>query len=173
MSESEEENTEKNLSGRPLNCTPDELFDAFQKYKEEMKSNPIIVLEQKRGATNLNIPKGAEASIVQTLVDSQNPIVEMPHRRPLTLDGFETWCYDNNIGCVHQYFQNTGARYPQFVAICSRIKTAIRSDQIEGGLVGLYNPSITQRLNGLVDKKEVDNKHEIKIPPVPDIGSRK
>ena len=31
----------------------------------------------------------------------------------------------------------------------------IRQDQIEGGMSGIYNPSITQRLNGLTDKSEV------------------
>jgi hypothetical protein len=34
----------------------------------------------------------------------------------------------------------------------------IRNDQIDGGMVGQYNPSITQRLNGLVEK--TDNKNE-------------
>jgi len=38
--------------------------------------------------------------------------------------------------------------------VCSRIKKSIRKDQIEGGMVGQYNPSITQRLNGLVEKQE-------------------
>jgi hypothetical protein len=34
----------------------------------------------------------------------------------------------------------------------------IRNDQIDGGMVGQYNSSITQRLNGLVEKTE--NKNE-------------
>ena len=35
----------------------------------------------------------------------------------------------------------------------------IRNNQIEGGMAGIYNPSITQRLNGLVERTE--NKHEV------------
>ncbi len=51
--------------------------------------------------------------------------------------------------------------------ICSRIKRAIRQDQIEGGMVGQFNPSITQRLNGLTEKTDVTTNgkelNEIKI----------
>jgi hypothetical protein len=43
----------------------------------------------------------------------------------------------------------------------------IRQDQIEGGMVGQYNPSITQRLNGLTEKTDVttggDKINEIKV----------
>jgi hypothetical protein len=34
------------------------------------------------------------------------------------------------------------------------VKNEIRENQILGGLLGVYNPSITQRLNGLTDKTE-------------------
>ena len=44
--------------------------------------------------------------------------------------------------------------YDDFVAICSRIRLEIRQDQITGGLMGEYNPSITQRLNGLKEQTE-------------------
>jgi hypothetical protein len=37
---------------------------------------------------------------------------------------------------------------------------------------GFFNPSITQRLNGLIDKKETEVKGGLNIPPVPDIGNR-
>jgi hypothetical protein len=40
-------------------------------------------------------------------------------------------------------------------------------------MVGIYNPSITQRLNGLVDKKETEIKGGLNIPNLPDIGNRK
>ena len=42
----------------------------------------------------------------------------------------------------------------------------ISGDQIQGGMAGLYNPSITQRLNGLVEK--VDNTVNITPPLFPD-----
>jgi hypothetical protein len=56
---------------------------------------------------------------------------------------------------VEQYFSNREGRYSAYVGICSRIKKEIRNDQIEGGMIGQYNPSITQRLNGLTEKTDV------------------
>ena len=72
---------------------------------------------------------------------------------PYTMDGFEVFCY-NNYGTVEQYFKNKDGYYTDFVPICSHIKKEIRSNQITGGLLGVYNPSITQRLNNLVEKVE-------------------
>lgn len=72
---------------------------------------------------------------------------------PYTFDGFCVFCY-NNYGTVHQYFENKDGLYTDFVGICSHIKQEIRENQITGGLLGVYNPSITQRLNNLVEKTE-------------------
>ena len=46
-----------------------------------------------------------------------------------------------------------------FVPSVRVLRKTIRQDQIEGGMAGVYNPSITQRLNSLVEKTE--NKHEV------------
>lgn len=91
---------------------------------------------------------------------------------PLTMEGFERFCYDN-YGCVHQYFDNKDNYYNEFVTICSRIKKEIRENQIVGGMLGFYNPSITQRLNSLVDKSSTEIKGGLNIPNLPDIGGRK
>jgi hypothetical protein len=63
------------------------------------------------------------------------------------------------INDLSHYFANTNGAYNDYLTICSRIKKAIRKDQIEGGMVGQYNPSITQRLNNLVEKTENKNEH--------------
>lgn len=80
---------------------------------------------------------------------------------PYTMEGFERYCY-NNHGCVNQYFANKDGYYEEFVSICSRIKKEIREDQIIGGLLGFYNPSITQRLNGLAEKTDLNHSGNIK-----------
>ncbi len=72
---------------------------------------------------------------------------------PYTFDGFCVFCY-KNYGEVSQYFKNQAGLYDDFVHICSHIKQEIRENQITGGLLGVYNPSITQRLNNLVEKVE-------------------
>jgi predicted transcriptional regulator len=52
--------------------------------------------------------------------------------------------------------------YNEYLPICTHIREEIRNNQIIGGLLGVYNPSITQRLNNLVERSEIDHKGEIK-----------
>jgi len=81
---------------------------------------------------------------------------------PMTMEGFRRYCY-NNYGCVNQYFDNKDGYFDEFVTICFRIKEEIRENQIIGGLSGFYNPSITQRLNGLAETNKVELKSEPRI----------
>lgn len=114
--------------------SPEIMWEHFLSYKKHVKSNPIIVKDW----------VGKDATDVYR-----------EKERPLTIDGFECWCYDNDIiSDLSQYFANTEQRYSEYQTICLRIRKAVRNDQIEGGMAGIYNPSITQRLNGLVDKSE-------------------
>ena len=123
----------KNKVGRPRNLdNPEQLQALFERYKADVKANPRI----KSVFGGKEFEERAE-----------------PLERPLTLEGFELFCY-NEIGCDEDYFKNTDKRYNEFTPICTRIRKAIRQDQIEGGMVGQYNPSITQRLNGLTEKVE-------------------
>jgi len=121
--------------------TPEKMWELFEQYRAKTKSNPRkkMVFVGKDG--------NKDYELLET---------------PLTFEGFYNYCYDT-IGCIDQYFENRDNRYADYVAICSRIKREIREDQITGGMVGQYNPSITQRLNGLVDKKEIDDKREPRV----------
>lgn len=121
--------------------TPEELEEAFIAYKEWVKANPRtrMVFVGKDG-------------------DKQWEHLE----RPLTYEGFKSYCYENHSD-VHHYFENTEGRYEAFGEVCSRIKNEIRRDQIEGGMVGQYNASITQRLNGLKEQSETVNTTSINI----------
>lgn len=85
-----------------------------------------------------------------------------PQKLPLTLEGFYRFCR-NKYGDVKEYFLNREGRYDDFTTICHAIKDEIRENQIIGGLLGFYNPSITQRLNGLVDKTESNVNTSIKL----------
>jgi DNA polymerase II small subunit/DNA polymerase delta subunit B len=127
--------------GRPRNLdSPEQLYELFKKYKEDVKANPRI----KSVFGGKEFEERAE-----------------PLERPLTMEGFEIFCWDN-VGCVEDYFKNTGKRYEEFTPICSRIRKEIREDQITGGMVGQYNASITQRLNNLKEQVE-QNVTETKI----------
>ena len=125
--------------------TPELLWDYFLQYKQYVKANPIIVKDW----------VGKDATDVYR-----------EKERPLTIDGFECWCYDNDIiSHLSDYFANSDNKYSDYSTICSRIRKAVRTDQIEGGMAGIYNPSITQRLNGLVDKSEHTVKQEQPLFP--------
>ena len=130
--------------GRPKNIeSPDKLWGYFLEYKEKVKDQPI---EQ-----HDFVGKDAEE-------------VYRKKERPLTMEGFYNYCDDNGIiTTLDHYFMNYEGRYEEFVGICSRIRRSIRQDQIEGGMAGIYNPSITQRLNGLVDKIQEDGSKEVTI----------
>ena len=132
--------------GRPRNLdSPEQLKELFDTYKSEVKANPRI----KSVFGGKEFEERAE-----------------PLERPLTMEGFELFCYDE-VGLVEQYFKNVDKRYEEFIPICSRIRKAIRQDQIEGGMVGQYNPSITQRLNGLTER--VENTIVTEQPLFPDV----
>jgi hypothetical protein len=149
--------------GRNKNIeTPDKMWEYFLAYKAEIKNNPIIGVEQKRG--NSVLPKDISKIEKDTLNKILNPVVQLPIQRPLTMEGFENWLEDNEITSnLSNYLANSNNSYSEFSSVCSRIRRNIRQDQIEGGMAGIYNPSITQRLNALVDKSEVT---EIKEQPL-------
>jgi hypothetical protein len=93
------------------------------------------------------------------------------YKLPLVLEGFYVFCY-KNYGVVKQYFVNTDNMFDEFLTICSHIKEEIRSNQITGGLLGVYNPSITQRLNNLAENTKTELTGSLNIPNIPDIGKR-
>jgi DNA polymerase II small subunit/DNA polymerase delta subunit B len=127
--------------GRPRNLdSPEQLYELFKKYKEDVKANPRI----KSVFGGKEFEERAE-----------------PLERPLTMEGFEIFCWDE-VGVVEDYFMNRDKRYTEYTAICSRIRKEIREDQITGGMVGQYNASITQRLNNLKEQVE-QNVTETKI----------
>jgi hypothetical protein len=112
--------------------TPEIMWEHFQKYRKQTKSRKRIIQK----ATGRGV---------------MNQEMEIP----LTIEGFSNWLFENNITSnLHDYLANTRGAYDNFSSICKRIREIVRQDQIEGGMCGQYNPSITQRLNNLVDKQE-------------------
>lgn len=114
--------------------TPEKMWEYFESYKLWVKENPILV---------------------QDYVGKDAEMVYRTKERPLTIDGFENYLEDKKIiSDLGKYFSNDGGNYNDYRTICSRIKRNVRQDQIEGGMAGIYNPSITQRLNNLTEKTE-------------------
>lgn len=116
---------------------PETMWNHFVNYRDYTKARPFLVKDW--------VGKNAKE-------------VKRERERPLTMEGFEEYCQDNEIiRDLGDYFSNKGNRYSEYSTICTRILNCIRRDQIEGGMANIYNSSITQRLNGLVDKKEIDS----------------
>ena len=121
--------------------TPEKMWELFEAYRKEVKDNP------RKKHTFVGKDGISEYELLE---------------RPLTIEGFKNYCFDE-IGDITAYLVNRDDSYSDYSTICSRIKEQIRQDQIEGGMVGQYNPSITQRLNGLADKQEHSVKQEPRV----------
>jgi hypothetical protein len=121
------------MAGRPRNIdTPETLWNLFQEYIVDLKT------------------KESEWLKVQ-YVGKEAQRMEDSFKLPLTFEGFKRYCWDVELGCIEQYFKNQDELYKEYIPICSRIKNSIRENQITGGIIGVFNPSITQRLNNISD----------------------
>ena len=113
---------------------PEKLWELFKEYQTWAKSNPFKIIDWV-GGTGKEVSREKE--------------------RPLTMSGFENYCFENGIiADLGDYFKNKDNRYDTYAPICRACKNSIRADQLDGGLAGIYSTSITQRLNGLTEKSE-------------------
>lgn len=121
---------------KPKLMSVEDFWTLFCAYRQHITSNPIFKTDF----------CGKDA------VEVQRPL-----HRPLTLDGFENYLYEiNKINDIGDYVSNKGGRYADYIEIIDRIRRIIRQHQIEGGMAGIFNPNITARLNGLVEKSSVE-----------------
>ena len=132
------------MGGSKLIETPEKMWELFEEYQTKTKKNPILQHDF--------VGKEAES-------------VRREKEKPLIMEGFEN--YVANLGLnqsLDHYFGNLDARYNDYVSICSRIRRCIREDQISGGMAGIYNASITQRLNNLVEKTDTTIREQPLFP---------
>jgi hypothetical protein len=114
-------------------ATPEEMYELFEAYKASRKPREIQKATVKGVVSEFHLP-------------------------PLTMEGFDIFVMNyegTQSKGVDHYFKNQDGAYFAYLPVCSRIKKEIRNDQIEGGMVGQYNTSITQRLNNLTEKTDV------------------
>lgn len=117
--------------------TPEKLWELFEAYVTKTKATPFKVKDW---------------------VGKDGFQVEREKEKPLTMEGFEIHVFRQGLNTeLKDYFANRDEKYSVYSPICSHIRLCIREDQIAGGMAGIYNPSITQRLNGLTEKTENQN----------------
>jgi hypothetical protein len=139
------------MAGQPRNFKD---VDALQKAWDEFK---------------IDLKVQANEWIKTQYVGKDGSEVNQAMKVPMTFEGFKRFCR-SKYGCVEQYFSNQDEVYNEYINICRAIKDEIREQQIIGGLLGFYNPSITQRLNGLTDKTQTTFNVSPKILNIDPIG---
>lgn len=99
--------------------------------------------------------------------------VTRKHVTPYTLSGLYLFLG----GLSHDYFQKfQESQYckdnPEFFEVIARIRLVIETQQLEGGLVGAFDPRIVARLNGLTDKKDITSGGLPISPPTVEVVSQ-
>lgn len=120
----------------PKFSTPDALWAAFESYVEWTNNNPIIVIDY-RG-------KDAER-------------VELPHKRPLTVHGFQAHVNGGIRWWSEFKDESKTAQGDNFSEVIRMIDNAIYRDKFDGATVGTYKENIIARDLGLTDKSQVDH----------------
>ncbi|MFI3306635.1 MAG: terminase small subunit [Rikenellaceae bacterium] len=118
----------RSTGGRPPVYTPDELWAQYIAYEKKTKDIDKLVS-----------------------VNSKQGLINLPKERPLTIVGF---CVFANISRMTFYrYENNG---DEFCYIYTRIRERIEADQTEGAMLEIYNPTITARMLGLVERHSAD-----------------
>lgn len=131
------------MAGKDKYISEEQLQQLWKDYKENLK-------EQNKEWLNIQY------------VGRNGDRVTDPLKVPMTLEGFKRYCREH-ASEVHHYFINPDNAYDSYRTICRAIKEEIRENQIIGGMLGVYNPSITQRLNGLTEKTQTDATHSVNV----------
>jgi hypothetical protein len=128
--------------GRPAKFkSPEELWDAFQRYCTWAENNPLTIGKERRQKNNA---KGAEKS-------QRNE--EAP--RPLSLTAFRLHASIKREWCIFK--ADYSKRSQDFCRVLYAIEESVRQQQVDNALVGLYKENLVARINGLaeVTKQEV------------------
>ena len=123
------------MAGRPpIWNTPEELWEAFERYRAENKANPYRV---------------------QDYVGKDGNMVYRDKERPITFRGIEGYLAENGV-ChnLSQYRNGDSDHHKEFLSIITRIRLTCDKDMLEGSSAGVYSANIASRLLGLVDKQE-------------------
>lgn len=115
-----------------LFVTPQLLWEAACEYFEYCDKNPWRVTKSKKGV------KGKETE-------------ETPTQCPYTLTGFLSYC-DTSDSYWRKFKESANE---DFFTVITRIENIIKSQQLEGAMVGAFNANIVARINGLAEKQEL------------------
>jgi hypothetical protein len=108
------------------------LIRLFNEYREELRINPILVHD---------------------FVGKDGDPVHRKRQRMLTISGFRSFARTKGH-VIKKYFDNKKGKYDFMADVTEMILDAMLAENLEGAAAGIYNASIVQRLNNLVEKSE-------------------
>jgi len=118
--------------------TPEKLLSLWDEYKQSVDNDSI---EQ---------------------ATSRGDVVSVNVKNPLLRSGFEAFVFRKYGFNVCQYLDNQDNAYTEYLGVITCIRKEWETDQISGTMTGRYKaPNLTARLNGLVDKKEIEQNTNI------------
>lgn len=130
--------------GRPPKFkTALELAQVADAYFKECDDNPVDISTRKTVGAEQSAKTGSKAKSVE---------IKESVPTPYTIEDF---CDFANISDWTMLKKTKKYQTREFLGIIRAIENRIRGQQIRGSLVGLYNPNLTARINGLAEK--VDN----------------
>ena len=110
------------------------------------KNNPVTTSERTTKKSKAQLKEG-KVMMTPDLANSTTASIA----RPLSIDGFCAFAGIANWTQLKATYADKGG----FLSIFAGIERAIREQQTAGGMVGIYDASLTARLTGLAEKKEV------------------
>ncbi|QLG46044.1 hypothetical protein [Costertonia aggregata] len=129
--------------GSEKGITPEEFLQAFEDYKVWAKQNPKIK----------QVPNTKTHSVINLEMEI-----------PLTKTGFVLYLRREGItGSGSDILCNRDGRFEEFVEVNQYIDDSTFDDQFTGGMVGVFNHSLTARKLGLSDRQEVKTQGKIEI----------
>lgn len=130
------------MAGRPKKIKkPEHLFTWFNKYRKEVKSNPILKMDF----------KGSQAKKVFYELE-----------RPLSWIGFKSYLRQHyGVTNLDQYRQNKNGVYDEYSYILKGIDSTIYADQLTGALIGIYSTKIVARKMSLEFNKKAEVKNSV------------
>lgn len=142
-------NETKNPVGRPPKFkTPEDLQAKAEEYFRHCDTHPIEVWQRKAAGANQSAKNGSG-------VKSDEGMMYIP--RPYTIDGLALWC---GIGNWQQWRSDQSE---DFRIVISALEARVRDQQVSGAMVGMYNPNLTARLNGIAENTNVSGTIPVQV----------
>lgn len=123
-----------NSGGRPLRYeTQDDLLEPIKEYFEWADKTPWIKNDVVKSGEMAGTP------------------LQIPTQRPYTLIAM---CH--HIGLSFSVWDSY-TKKPEFSEVTTYVRERIQNQQVEGAMVGVFNPNLTARINGIAENTKNDH----------------